>query len=40
MQKPIIKRNRAYVEAGGTFVIPLPVPMTVDASNLDNFLNA
>lgn len=38
--KPIIKRNRNYVEAGGTFVIPLPVPMTVDASNLDNFLNA
>jgi SAM-dependent methyltransferase len=38
--KPIIKRNRNYVEAGGTFVIPLPVPMTVDASNLDHFLNA
>lgn len=38
--KPIIKRNRAYVEAGGTFVIPLPVPMTVDASNVDHFLNA
>lgn len=38
--KPIIKRNRAYVEAGGTFVIPLPVPMTVDAGNLDTFLNA
>jgi SAM-dependent methyltransferase len=27
---PIITRNAAFIDAGGTFVVPLPVPSTVD----------
>lgn len=28
--EPIIARNAAFIEAGGTFLVPLPVPNTVD----------
>jgi len=28
--EPIIARNAAFLEAGGTFLVPLPVPNTVD----------
>lgn len=28
--EPILKRNQAYVDAGGHFLIPLPEPQTVD----------
>jgi len=38
--KPIVQKNAKYLEAGGTFVIPLPVPMNVDIHNLHDFLNS
>jgi SAM-dependent methyltransferase len=28
--EPIIKRNQAYIDAGGTFLVPLPEPRIVD----------
>jgi hypothetical protein len=29
---PILKRNQAYLEAGGRFLVPLPEPRVVEAS--------
>jgi len=28
--EPILKRNQAYLEAGGQFLVPLPEPQTID----------
>jgi hypothetical protein len=27
---PILKRNQAYLETGGQFLVPLPEPQTID----------
>jgi hypothetical protein len=36
--KPIIKRNLTYLENGGVFIIPLPVPRKIDITNVQDFL--
>lgn len=36
---PIIRRNQGYLEAGGVFVVPLPMPVAIDASTVERFLD-
>ena len=38
--KNIIKRHLRYLERGGAFVIPLPVPQTIDKNSVQDFLSS
>jgi hypothetical protein len=37
--EPIVRRNAAFIEAGGAFLVPLPLPRTIDRNGVSPLLS-
>jgi hypothetical protein len=34
-----LRRNRAYIMAGGVFIVPIPNPVVIDAGNYERYVS-